>query len=58
MKLTLAKRLMAIILCATTILLVVGITGVYQIKSISSQLDYVKQTSDHDAVIAGIDLGE
>lgn len=30
----------------------------FAIVHLNSQLDYVKQTSDHDAVIAGINLGE
>ena len=39
MKLTLAQRLMSIILCAILALAVVGIVGVFQIRGLSEDLN-------------------
>jgi len=53
MKLTLAQRLMAIILCAVTALIIVGIVGVYQTRSVSQNLDYVNKKTVPSMVSLG-----
>jgi len=53
MKLTLAQRLMAIILCAVAALVIVGIVGVYQIRSVSSNLDQVNKKTVPGLMVLG-----